>query len=119
MPLEYPITKEYRSAFERAFAAYLDWDFGAPEPLLDIRGSDYSIQEICELVIDFRDNAPDWVFDEVLKLITAARDRSDAIGQDCAAPLDRSYEQVASCLLCLCRARRKYYVRAVTRSASR
>ena len=113
-----PIPADIREAFERAVAAFYDWDCGGDEPLIFYQGrtwDPFSVEMVCRLVMPFSDTTPENVYTIVFEMAEHFRGGQEALGgHACDGPTDHSYGSVARCLLGLYHARKAYYRRKAT-----
>jgi hypothetical protein len=108
---EYPIPTELCAAFDRAVAAFCNWDYGLPEPDISYGSKPCGVGVICECMRPFSDPAPDYIYILVCKLAEDFRRGPEGFGHPCPEPKDHSYANVARCLQEFYIARKHYYRR--------
>src|SRR5579863_5595699 len=103
------IPEDLSFAFEQAVAVFDEWDEGGDEPKIKFRGNNHSIQSVSDFAMAYVSFVSDLIHDSVADFAGEFSAGPEALGHDCSAPNDHTYQEVAACLSRLSQARRDYY----------
>jgi hypothetical protein len=101
-----PIPRHLMEAFHDAVSLFPIWSAALAEREVSIKGTPYTMSEVCRLVAGFRDPLPHSVFDELLSHMHA-----EPIERKFELSRKPSYATAARCLLKLIENRKAAYRR--------
>jgi hypothetical protein len=99
-----PIPRQLSEAFHDAVSLFPIWSAALAEREVTIKGTPYTMSQVCRLVAGFSDPLPHSVFDELLSHVHAIGDKFEFSRKP-------SYATAARCLLKLIENRKAAYLR--------
>ncbi|HUZ32274.1 MAG TPA: hypothetical protein VMV19_09275 [Xanthobacteraceae bacterium] len=99
-------------AADKLYTWPLTWHPGSEEPILIIEGERFTIGDVCNHVIEkkYSEETPDSPWENVLEMAKNFQGSDEALGFTCESPRgDRSYVNVARCLLQLYNAYKAHF----------